>query len=165
MEGEIILAMQLAPIPPRKVEFTPEACLEVVSAWLQKERGLTPAKAEVIFIEGVPWLSFEGLTQKYEPSEIAEERLLSPLSKRPPSNYPRLADEILIIQIHSSDPTPRTHLQVDAFVTAKVTETSEPWETIAIVRGKERLEIKDHRTVFPAWGQTAVWPFAGKVED
>jgi len=142
------------------VEFSPEACLEVVERWLEKEYKLTPAKSEILYVEGVPWLSFEKLTLKSEPSEIEEDRLLSPLSKRPPSNHnPRLADEILIIQIHSSDPTPRTHIQTTANLTAKVTETSEPWATIAIVRGKDRLEIKDYQTVFPDWGVTAVWPF------
>jgi hypothetical protein len=103
---------------------------------------------------------------KYESSEIQEERLLSPLSIRPPSNHnPRLADDILIIQIHSTDPTPRRYTETHANLTAQVTETSGPWETIAIVRGKDRLEIKVYKTVFPAWGQTAVWPFAGNAED
>jgi len=146
------MTMQLAPIPPRKVEFTPEACLEVVERWLEKEYQLTPAKSEVLYVEGVPSLSFEILTRKSDPSEIEEDRLLSPLSKRPPTNYnPRLADEILIIQIHSSDPTPRTYMQATTNLTARVTETSEPWATIAIVRGKDRLEIKDYKTVFPDW--------------
>jgi len=57
--GRIAMTMQLAPIPPRKVEFTPEACLEVVERWLEKEYKLTPAKSEILYVEGVPWLSFE----------------------------------------------------------------------------------------------------------
>jgi hypothetical protein len=155
------MAMHLAPIPPRKVEFTPDACLEVVTAWLLKDRGLKAVKAEVIFVEGVPWLSFEGLSSKYEPAEVQEDRLLSPLAKRPPTAHnPRLADEILIIQIHSTDPTPRTYVHsANADFTATVTETRNPWATIAIVRGKDRLEIKDFQTVFPEWGRKAVWPF------
>jgi hypothetical protein len=160
------MAMQLAPIPPRKVEFTPAACLEVVIAWLLKDRGLKPAKAEVILVEGVPWLSFEGLVSKYEPSEIQDARLLSPLARRPPSAHnPRLADEILIIQIHDSDPTPRAYTEKTADLTATVTETHEPWATVAIVRGKDRLEIKDFQTVFPRWGLNAVWPFAKRRYD
>ena len=43
------MTMQLAPIPPRKVEFTPEACLEVVERWLEKEYKLTPAKSEILY--------------------------------------------------------------------------------------------------------------------
>ncbi len=158
--GRIAMTMQLAPIPPRKVEFTPEACLEVVERWLEKEYKLTQPNPKFCTSKACHGFHSKKLTRKSEPSEIEDDRLLSPLSKRPPSNYnPRLADEILIIQIHSSDPTPRTHIRTTANLTAKVTETSEPWATIAIVRGKDRLEIKDYQTVFPDWGVTAVWPF------
>ena len=41
-----------------------------------------------------------------------------------------------------------------------MTETVDPWDTVAIVRGKEQLEIKDFKTVFPRWGLNAIWPFA-----
>ena len=157
------MTKQLAPVPLRKVEFTPEACLEAVLAWLEKERWLKPAKSEVLNIEGVPWLSFDMVAQKDDPSDVDAERLLSPLAKRSPSPAnPKLADDILIIQIHSSDPTPRTYSQSP---NVTVTDTGEPWATIAIVRGKERLEVKDFEMVFPAWEKRYFGPSSQVISN
>ncbi|MFQ3453885.1 hypothetical protein PMN64_11270 [Bradyrhizobium sp. UFLA01-814] len=144
-------------VPPRKVEFAPEPCLQAILAWLEKSRGQVAQEAEVIDVEGVPWLSLKNVASKDDRDDTDAERLLCPLAKRPPSAHnPRLADEIMIVEIYDTDPTPRTYSQGPD---VRVTETRRAWASLAIVRGKDRLEAKEYDEVILDWGVTAQWPF------
>ena|ERR1035437_2860307 len=93
----------------RLAHMTPVNCLAAVYNWLRNEEGIIPKSTNLVTEAGALWMEFRELATAHDSDDsepIAVLRAL--LTRRIPANAEtKITDDVLCIDLHEHDPTPR----------------------------------------------------------
>lgn len=139
----------------RLARLTPQACLDAVSDWLQRRLKCSAASGHLLQSDDALWIELSDITCRFEDEPIPYIRGVL-LPRVPRDLDAPLTDDVLIVTLHLSDPTPIVERS------GNTTSTSRPlpWQTIAIVATPEGVEARGAHVVEHGLGMVRRWPFS-----
>jgi hypothetical protein len=138
----------------RLSRFMPEACVEALKKFLNKEYGLQPEYSIVKYQIGCIFIEMRHFKSEYE-VDVPEYLITLLDNKTLPDGEWIPANEVLICRIYDLDPTPK----IQDFGTHKSRETPQPFATITFVSTESQIEVRSCKLVEGAWGERRSWPF------
>jgi hypothetical protein len=143
----------------RLAKMTPASCLSAVVDWLLSELELQASEAKIRIVENRLWLEFLNVSSVL--STHADDDVIPALrgvlwSRVPQDMEARLTNDVLLLHLHASDPTPI--ITWESNVTT--TETRGCWGLVALFPTSEGIEARSIGRISEPWGTTYQWPFA-----